>query len=54
MDQPKPNYPVIPLQVAREGDHYCFCPICGHWVDVLDLEEVFQHWDEDHKAPTKN
>jgi hypothetical protein len=46
------KYLVTPLQESDE--HHCQCPICGHWVDELDLEEVLQHVDPDHQAPTKS
>jgi len=29
------KYPVTPLQESDE--HHGLCPICGHWVDELDL-----------------
>jgi hypothetical protein len=38
---PPLKYPVAPLQES-------------HWVDELDLEEVLQHVDPNHQAPTKN
>ena len=40
---PPLKYPVTPLQQSDE--HHCQCPICGHWVDELDLEEVLRHVD---------
>jgi hypothetical protein len=49
---PPRKYPVTPQQESAE--HHCRCPICGHLVDELDLEEVLQHVDPDHQAPTKN
>jgi hypothetical protein len=49
---PPLKYPVTPLQDSDE--HHCQCPICAHWVDELDLEEVLQHVDPDHQAPTRN
>jgi len=36
------------------GEHHCRCPICGHLVDELDLEEVLQHPDTPHEAPAGN
>ena len=55
MSRPKVSplrYPVTPLQASDE--HHCRCPICGHQVDELDLEEVLQHVEPDHNAPAKN
>jgi hypothetical protein len=49
---PPVKYPVTPLQESDE--HHCQCPICGHWVDELDLEEVRQHVDPYHQAPPRN
>jgi len=51
---PPRTFPVIPLQTVEGGDHYCKCPICGHMVDELDVEEVFEHLEPDHQAPAKN
>jgi hypothetical protein len=41
---------------AAPGDReqHSLCPICGTWVDELDLEEVLRHVDPDHRAPPKN
>lgn len=50
--QPASRYPVEPQQVSAE--HHVRCPICGHMVDELDLEEVIPHLDPDHEAPKKN
>jgi hypothetical protein len=50
--QPPRKYPIMPHQVSDE--HHCQCPICGHWVDEVDLKEVLQHVDPDHQAPAKN
>jgi hypothetical protein len=36
------------------GEQHSLCPICGTWVDELDLEEVLRHVDPDHRAPPKN
>jgi hypothetical protein len=47
-----PKYPVTPLQ--PDGEHYCGCPVCGHVVDELDLEEVLQHLEPDHRPPAKH
>jgi hypothetical protein len=49
---PTPKFPVTPHQASEE--HHCRCPICGHLVDELDLEEVLRHLEPDHKAPTKS
>ncbi len=49
---PPGKYPATPHQASDE--HHSRCPICGHLVDELDLEEVMQHLDPDHVAPTKN
>jgi hypothetical protein len=45
------KYPVAPHQ--ESGEHHSLCPVCGVWVDELDLEEVMQHIDPDHQAPRK-
>jgi len=52
MKGPKPRYPVVPQQESTE--HHTRCPICGHMVDELDLEEVLAHLDPEHEAPAKN
>lgn len=31
--------------------HHSRCPICGHLVDELDLEEVLAHLEPGHEAP---
>lgn len=50
---PHARFPrVEPQQVSHE--HHTRCPICGHWVDELDLEEVLQHPDRPHDPPAKN
>lgn len=46
------KYPVRPLQPI--GEHHSRCPICGHLVDELDLEEVMQHLEPGHRAPSKS
>lgn len=48
----RPPLVVIPHQVDTE--HHTRCPICGHMVDELDLDEVMQHLEPDHEAPFKN
>lgn len=48
---PPPKFEPIPLQSTDE--HHCRCPICGHLVDELDLEEVLQHLEPGHEAPIK-
>jgi len=42
----------VPQQDSE--DHYCRCPICGHMVDELDLDEVLQHLDLDHRGPIEH
>ena len=49
---PPPRFKATPYQPV--GEHHCRCPICGHMVDEIDLEEVMQHLDPVHDAPTKN
>jgi hypothetical protein len=44
---PLPRFEPIPLQPA--GEHHSLRPICGHWVDELDLEEVMLHLDPNHE-----
>jgi hypothetical protein len=45
----------LAVKLLHESDeHHYLCPICGHWVDELDLEEVLQHVDPDHQASAKN
>lgn len=48
-DRPAPV--VIPHQDSAE--HHTRCPICGHMVDELDLEEVLAHLDLEHAAPVR-
>lgn len=46
------RYPVEP---DHKGEHhFCRCPVCGHLVDEEDIEEVLQHIDDYHAAPTKH
>lgn len=49
---PAPRFAVVPQQA--DSEHHSQCPICGHWVDELDLEEVLQHPNSPHEAPRKN
>ena len=49
-DRPAPV--AIPHQVSTE--HHTRCPICGHLVDEVDLEEVLAHLDPEHEAPVTN
>lgn len=48
-DRPAPV--VIPHQDSEE--HHTRCPICGHLVDELDLEEVLAHLEPGHEAPVR-
>lgn len=47
-----PRFEAIPHQPV--GEHHCRCPICGHLVDELDLEEVLQHLEPGHPPPAKH
>lgn len=49
-----PRFPAMFKGGPRKdaADHYTRCPMCGHLVDELDLEEVMQHLDP-HEAPPK-
>ena len=49
---PSPRFEAIPHQPV--GEHHCRCPICGHLVDELDLEEVMQHLEPGHAPPAKH
>lgn len=43
---------VIPHR-GDNTDHFTRCPICGHMVDKLDLEEVLAHLEPEHEAPVR-
>lgn len=49
---PPLRYPVEPRQSTSE--HHTRCPICGHMVDELDLEEVMRHLEPGHRPPGKH
>lgn len=47
----RPAPVVVPHQVSTE--HHTLCPICGHMVYELDLEEVLARLEPEHEAPAK-